>query len=266
MWLFTRKRSTATLVAPPPIPDDRLALPDHGRVPVLGADDHQAELAVAADGGPHGQHPTTTAALVPEPGAAVRVDVLVGDRNLTVGALPEAIGAEYRDALARIGERGQVGTCPARITGGGDTPFGVYLLLAPPRDVEVVTGARDPMVAAETGGRVRLWGERTCSVTREEDHQDALAPHAPPAGRDTHQVHATLGFCDIDSGRYRGEQAIEVLLGGRRVGQLTYAMSVRYAQPVRKLLSTGVEVTCAAVTRRAHDGVRVDLLLPQLSD
>ncbi|WP_424189571.1 hypothetical protein ACOBQX_13250 [Actinokineospora sp. G85] len=264
MWPFHRKRSSAPSCAP--IPGDRVSLPDHGRVPVLAAGAHQNGLLAAAVGQAAGDHLHATAALVPDNRGAVRVDVLIDGHNVTAGTLPGEIGREYRPVLARIGERGQVGTCPARITGGGDAPYGVYLLLSPPRDLEVFTGERDPMVAYATSSRVQLWDERTCSVTREEEHQDTLAAHAPVAGQRSRDVLATLDFCAITSGRYQGERAIEVRIDGRRVGQLTYAMSLRYERPVRELLATGVEVTCCAVTRRTHDGVRVELKLPQVTD
>ncbi|OLR90500.1 hypothetical protein [Actinokineospora bangkokensis] len=272
MRLFPRKRAaTAPAPALPP-PDDLLPLPDCGRVPVLGSGAHQAELTAAAHGRAAGadldRHLPATAALVPDPASrhGVRVDVLVDGAVRTVGALPREIGLEYRPALARVGDRGQLGTCPARITGGGGNPYGVYLLLAPPREIEVFTGARDPVVAEGSNLRVLLWNERTCGVTREDEHQDALVDYAPFPGQQTREVIACLGFCRIDSGRYRGEEAIEVQLGGRRVGQLTYAMSLRYAQSLRRLLATGVEVTCSALTRSTRDGIRVDLLLPQLTD
>jgi hypothetical protein len=44
---------------------------------------------------------------------------------------------------------------------------------------------------------------------------------------------ANLEFCTIAKGKYKGQRAIEVRLDGRRVGELTRAMSERYEATVQ---------------------------------
>jgi hypothetical protein len=75
-------------------------------------------------------------------------------------------------------------------------------------------------------------------------------------------VIAALSFCRIESGKYRGQEAIEVRLDGARVGELTYAMSQRYGDRVRALIGQGLAVTCEAFTIRTARGVEVGLRMP----
>jgi hypothetical protein len=104
--------------------------------------------------------------------------------------------------------------------------------------------------------------EVTVTVTREEHHQAALAPYAPlPGGQ--RRVAVELGWCVIGAGKYQGEQAIEVRLDGRRVGELTYLMSRRYAPMLAAVASHGGRPGCAAVIERGGRGLQVELCLPR---
>jgi hypothetical protein len=154
-----------------------------------------------------------------------------------------------------------VGTCPARIAGGGVKFYGIYLHLASSRDLRIANGSEDPVVATRNDHTVHLHNDRSCTVTGEQHHQGVLGHHAPK-GDGTKDVVASLAFCRIKSGKYAGEEAIEILIGGRRVGQLTYAMSQRYGQIVKDLSAEGVQVTCDAYTVNTPKGVQVELLMP----
>ena len=101
-----------------------------------------------------------------------------------------------------------------------------------------------------------LDGGRTVTVTREEDHQAVLGRY--PLGRAT----VELGFCVVGEGRYRGERAVEVLLGGERVGELTFRMSERYAALVGAVRAAGGVPRCAATLTAGARGRQVELLLP----
>ncbi|HYQ65193.1 hypothetical protein [Actinophytocola sp.] len=105
-------------------------------------------------------------------------------------------------------------------------------------------------------------GESTVTVTREEQHQDVLARYTPaPGGERT--VAVELAWCVIASGKYKGERAIEVRLDGRRVGELTYLMSQRYATLVGDVQAHGGRAGCAAAITRDARGLQLTLLLPR---
>ncbi|MFD9889971.1 HIRAN domain-containing protein [Amycolatopsis sp. NPDC059027] len=261
---------------PPPMGTDSpsrarlVALPENGRIRVVGESRYQEALRLAAHGRAAGNelddHIPATAVLVPEPGNkadanAVRVDVVCGQRKLTVGYLPRELAAEYQPELLDLRRRGAFGTCPARIAGGGAKFYGIYLHLARPWELRAA-GPGDPVVAASHDRTVLLRNDWFCTVTKEQDHQDVLLKFAPRRGQEFRTVTAQLGFCTISSGKYRGEPAIEVRLDGERVGQLTYAMSMRYHDRVKVLLDRGLEVTCEAVTKNTDKGIEIELMMP----
>ncbi|WP_329063278.1 HIRAN domain-containing protein [Amycolatopsis sp. NBC_01480] len=273
MWsLFTKKAPpTVALTPPPPNAPDYLPLPDDGRFPVAGESHYQPALFAAARGRVAGQefdeHLPVTAALTPEPENewdhhAVRVDVLIDGKPFRVGYLPRELAAEYQPSLLALGERGFVGTCAARITGGGERFYGIYLHVSRPRDLRVALGLAEPFVARRTEGAVLLHNDWSCTVTQEHAHQDVLARYAPAPGGEPRAVIASLCFCLIGSGKYRGQEAIEVRLDGARVGELTHAMSQRYGDRVRALTGQGLAVTCEAFTIRTARGVEVGLRMP----
>ncbi|WP_326836781.1 HIRAN domain-containing protein [Amycolatopsis rhabdoformis] len=208
-----------------------------------------------------------TAVLVPEPEnkwdrQAVRVDVLDSGRPLKVGYLPRDLAAEYQPTLLAVGQQGLVGTCPARIAGGGEKFYGIYLYLARPRALRVALGMDEPFIARRAGVEVLLRNDWSCTVTQEQAHQNVLTRYAPARGQEIREVVASLGFCRITSGKYRGEEALEVRLGGERVGQVTRAMTERYGDQVHTLIAQGLTVTCEAFTKRTDKGIEIELLLP----
>jgi hypothetical protein len=105
------------------------------------------------------------------------------------------------------------------------------------------------------GELVLLAAERTVTVTREEHHQDVLATRAGP-------VVVELRPCTITAGKHAGEDGLEVLLDGRRVGELTRLMAQRYQQMVDEVRARGYRAGCEAVLRDDARGVQVELRLP----
>lgn len=90
-----------------------------------------------------------------------------------------------------------------------------------------------------------------------------MSRYTPKGDSDTVNLIASLTFCKIVKGKYAGEDAIEIQIDGRRVGQLTYAMTQRYGEIVRGLVDRGLEVTCEAFTVNTPKGVQVELLMPR---
>lgn len=102
--------------------------------------------------------------------------------------------------------------------------------------------------------------DREVVVTREEDHQDVLATHHRPGAAPT-PVTVELWSSTVTRGKYRGDYAVEVRLDGRRVGELTAAMSARY----RHLVDVVGPVRCrGVVTHDGRRGFQVDLKLPDV--
>ncbi|TDV47774.1 hypothetical protein [Actinophytocola oryzae] len=118
------------------------------------------------------------------------------------------------------------------------------------------------MVENSTSGLAMVAAEVVVTVTREEQHQDALAGYAPaPGGR--RRVAVELAWCVVGAGKYRGEHAIEVRLDGRRVGELTYPMSQRYAPLVTWARGQGGRAGCEAVVEGGERGLQLTLRLPR---
>lgn len=102
--------------------------------------------------------------------------------------------------------------------------------------------------------------DREVVVTREEDHQDVLATHHRPGAAPT-PVTVELWSSTVTRGKYRGDYAVEVRLDGRRVGELTAAMSARY----RHLVDVVGPVRCrGVVTHDGRRGFQVDVKLPDV--
>ncbi len=118
------------------------------------------------------------------------------------------------------------------------------------------------MIENSSAGLVMLQGEVTVAVTREEQHQTMLSRYPVAMGAQRH-VAVELGWCTIASGKYRGETAIEVRLDGRRIGELTYAMSQRYAPLIIQLANRGGRLGCEAVIQQGTKGLEVNLRLPR---
>lgn len=279
MWLFMRTHRTPNSVLPGKGPSAdtqkvtlrQVALPERGRVRVVGESHYQDALRLAAGGRAAGdefeEHIAVTVALVPEPenpwdGNAVRVDVAVGSLMRTVGYLPGDIAPEYQPELLALRGMGIAGTCAGRIAGGGRKSYGIYLHLASPRDIRVARGAEDAVVAESGDGVVLLRNDWFCTLTREEHHQFVLIRYAPSGPNQARDVIASLGMCVVGTGKYRGSEAIEVRIDGHRVGELTHAMTERYRPIVAPLLARGVLVTCEATTTMTAKGVQVELRMP----
>ncbi|WP_189057702.1 hypothetical protein [Longimycelium tulufanense] len=236
---------------------------------VVGESHYQPALALVADGRVTGSNLKEAipaeALLVPEPHnpydrRAVRVDLLTSfGRAVTVGYLARPDAARYQPVLLALQHRGEIGSCPARIMGGGDRYYGVHLHLAAPASLlgpETDVDAEPPRV---------LPAERTVVVTREEAHQDVLLPYQPKVPGDIVPVRLELGFCEISKGTYRGEQAVEVRLDGRRCGELTYAMTGRYARWVKQWAMDGPVLCEGYVRHEGQRGLQVELRLPEVS-
>jgi hypothetical protein len=235
-----------TGVQPPsysPITLTTTPLCDDGRLGVVGESFYQEALQIVTGGRSFGtsfdDHLPVTAVLVPEPENpydlnAVRIDVLCDAMSLKVGYLATENAERYQPFLLELEEEGRVGTCPARVCGGGpDRSYGIYLHIAPPESILAPPPiGPDASFARVLDGEIVLKPEWSCTVTREEDHQEDLLPFAPRDGEDYASVRATLTFCEVSRGKYRGQRAIEVRLGGARVGELTMAMTQRYAELV----------------------------------
>ncbi|MEJ3653696.1 excalibur calcium-binding domain-containing protein [Actinomycetes bacterium KLBMP 9759] len=119
------------------------------------------------------------------------------------------------------------------------------------------------MIENSRVGLTLLESERTVVVTKEEFHQAALALYAPrPDGQPRH-VAAELVFAPITYGAHAGERGIEVRLDGYRVGELTYAMSQRYAPMVEDVLRRGGRAGAEAHVRSDPRGLQIDLRMPK---
>jgi hypothetical protein len=118
------------------------------------------------------------------------------------------------------------------------------------------------MIENSVAGLEMLAGEVYVTVNHEKHHQYALERYRVAPGARRH-VAVELGWCVIREGRHSGENAIEVRLDGRRIGELTFLMSQRYAPVVKRLVESGGRPGCAAVVQRTTRGLAVMLRLPR---
>lgn len=118
------------------------------------------------------------------------------------------------------------------------------------------------MIENSSAGLTMLDAEVAVTVTGEERHQSWLARYPVLMGGER-RVAVELGWCVIASGKYRGHPAIEVRLDGHRVGELTYAMSQRYAPLVSRVTAHRGRPGCAAVIQHGARGLEVTLRLPR---
>jgi hypothetical protein len=249
-----------------------MMLPTEGRVAVVGESHYQQALTFAVHGATAGEdfdhHLPVTAVLVPEPENAwdpnaVRVDVVVdGTKTAKVGYLARTIASEYQPTLLRLHGEDFVGTCPARITGGGPKYYGIYLHLCYPEDLLTASRTGDPEIAESHDGYVILRADWSCTVTKETDHQDVLRSYAPKPGADSRYILAELNLCKAAGGKYKGETAIEVRFDNQRVGELTHAMTERYLSLVTRILNSGLKPTCRSEVMTTKNGLEVELMMP----
>lgn len=122
-----------------------------------------------------------------------------------------------------------------------------------------------PAAAAfpSTAGAPTLRGEVSCTVVGEEHHQDRLRTWLNAGGAPSRVVVARLGRCTIASGKYAGRTAVEVLIDGGRVGQLTHAMTERYLPLLEAVERRGAPPTAEALLTDGPRGVQVVLRLPK---
>lgn len=234
-----------------------------GRVAIVGESYYQDAIAEVA------KHATThspdepipaTAVLVPESSdghdrQAVRVDLLRGDGcTVTAGYLRTDQAADYQPLLLELAERGEVGSCPARIMGGGQRHYGVHLQLGAPR---LLLLDHEALGTAPT-----MPAEHQVTVTGEEAHQHVL--HRVVNGHTPVHVIAELRDCRIAKGSHTGEHTLEVLLEGECIGQLSYAMGLRYCDVAQEWRArTGRALCEAVIVNEGTRGLHAKLLLPR---
>lgn len=293
MWPFSRKtalliptvKTVPSAIVSPSTGADRLTftslaatfidLPSDGHVAVHGESHYQQALALVVEGRIAGdtldEHIVAEAALIPEPDNpwdpnAVRVGAFVKGRTVTVGYLPREKASEYQPNLMVLRSKGIIGRCGARVAGGGIKMYGIYLDLCYPENLRVVTGRENPQIPTENDGSVMLAAEWTCTVTKEMPHQAALFPYSPDSSTDIREVIAELGVCVATTGKYRGSPAVEVRLGGQRVGELTHLMSERYLGIVNQILDLGLKPMCEAAVVATPNGLEVELMMPNATN
>lgn len=234
-----------------------------GRQAVVGESHYQPALVAAAAGtqvaeGDFSGGPEVIAALVPEPRNphdrnAVRVDIA----GRTVGYLPREDAARYVRPLGALAQRGVLGTCPARIMGGGDLWYGVFLQLAPP-DVVTLANLHDDRPVATAGRRAELGGEQDC-----QSHLEAVASTLAP-GAATYQAVAELQEGSTPKGKYAGEPSVEAWLDGGLIGRLSKAGCDRMLPILRAHRTAAGQPLLVEVTanRTADKGWQVTAHLP----
>ncbi len=117
------------------------------------------------------------------------------------------------------------------------------------------------MIENSSSGLALLDPDHEVVVTGEEDHQDALAAWAPTSR--PRRVAAELRFAPLRRGAHAGERGVEVLLDGRRVGELTHLMSVRYGPYVDAEVRRGHRPGAVALVKRGRRGLmEMELRLP----
>ncbi|SES22288.1 hypothetical protein [Lentzea albida] len=261
------KNKTADQITPVRTRSRLRRLSTAGRVAIVGESHHQdaiAEIAalatheLKADTG-NGTAVPATAVLVPEPATrhdltAVRVDLLRGDGTaVTAGYLRGEQAVDYRPLLLDLAGRGEIGSCPARIV-GSDQRYGVHLHLGAPR---LLLLDHEALGTAPT-----LPAEQQVAVVGEQVHQHVL--HRVVNGRTPAHVIAELRDCRIVRGSHIGEHTLEVLLEGESVGQLTYAMGLRYCDMAQEWRArTGRALCEAVITNEGTRGLQANLLLPK---
>jgi hypothetical protein len=266
MFAGTRNKSTVELVVPMRTRSRIRRLSTAGRIAIVGEAHYQDAITEVARNnsapGSGTDRPDTgiaaTAVLVPESADryddhAVRVDLLRGDGSAVIaGYLRNDHAATYQPLLLQLAERGEVGSCPARII--GQRYLTVHLHLG---DARLLLLDHEALGTAPT-----LPAEQQVGITEEEAHQHVL--HRVVNGRTPVHVIAELRDCRIAKGPHTGERTLEVLLEGERVGQLTYAMGVRYCDMVQEWrVHTGRALCEAVIINEGTRGLHAKLLLPK---
>ncbi|MGW6449286.1 hypothetical protein [Lentzea sp. NPDC055074] len=255
------KNNTAEQIVPARTRSRLRRLSTAGRVSIVGEAHHQDAIAevVRLSTSADDTFVPATAVLVPESAGrhdrpAVRVDLLRGDGTaVTAGYLRSEQAAEYQPLLLDLAELGEVGSCPARIV-GSSSHYGVHLHLGVPR---LLLLDHEALGTAPT-----LPAEQQVAVVGEEAHQHVL--HRVVNGRTPVHVVAELRDSRIVKGSNTGEHTLEVLLEGECIGQLTYAMGLRYCEMAQEWRArTGRALCEAVITNEGTRGLQANLLLPK---
>ncbi len=102
-----------------------------------------------------------------------------------------------------------------------------------------------------------LPGNLPVPLTGVEQHQDVLAAYdAPPGGHSEVQVELVVLAPAV------GARTVEARIGGRRVGQLNPAMSLRYAGLLERAAASGVRPVCEAKAKRGRFGIELTVMVP----
>lgn len=242
----------------PSLPSRAYHLVANSMLAVVGESHYQRALRGAARGRSHEDGIPVQACLSREPRNrydknAVRVSV----DGETVGYIARDLAPLMRQRLEWVESQGLVATCHARIVGGSrDKPhYGIVVYCS-----EALNGYANERPAEPL---VMLPGNRMTTVSGEENHQEVLEPYAPQRPDQVAYVYATLGWCDVVKGKHKGTQAIEARVDGRRVGQLTHAMTERYEADMEPLLRDERVTIGAAALLTRKEKIEVSLLLPQ---
>jgi hypothetical protein len=263
MFIGTKNRTPPDQIVPTRTRSRIRRLSTAGRVAIVGESHYQdaiAEVARHATAQSPEEAIPATAVLVPEPvnrhdDQAVRVDLLRGDGSaITAGYLRDDQAADHQPLLLELAERGEVGSCPARIVGGGQRSYGVHLHLGDPR---LLLLDHEALGTAPT-----MPAEHQVTVTDQDAHQ--LVLHRVVNGRTPVHVIAELRDCRIATGTHVGEHTLEVLLEGELIGQLSYAMGLRYCEMAQEWRTrTGRALCEAVITNEGTRGLQAKLLLPK---
>jgi hypothetical protein len=216
---------------------------------VVGESSYQdALLAVAGGRTPDGTAVRlVTAQLVREPSNphnrnAVRVDV----GGAIVGYLPREDAKRFHRLLAELEADGLPATCRASLTGGwdrGPSDRGHIGVVLDVRRGPRRSGEETPFLPG--GNRFAVVGEEA-----HQEHLGAMLGSSP--GRE----------CVARLEPHGSE--VEVLIEGRRVGQLSDVISERYAPWVCEVVVAGLPTTCTAWVERGKRKIEVYVSLTSI--
>lgn len=220
--------------------------------PVFGSDSREVRLR---------------AALVPEPtNRHDKSAVMVVVDGKHVGYLPKEDAARYQPTLVDLQRRGYVPVteCSVWAVEGEDW-------IGTDRKGRDITKKRlrasvrlaldepwmlAPVNAAPSGPYTLLPQGSAVQAQKEEEHQDALRPFLRPEGEAW--AYGTLHVFREEGAR-SAKDIVEVRIDGRRVGQLTPAMSAEYVPIIRQLERAGRATTIKVIVK--GNQIKADVVL-----